>query len=110
MINCQARGISTNKVFCVLCYLFSSKTQDVHTDYFACISVRVITVQLLLSKERVEFLRFFFSFSDPASGLYFSYGIVFLACLLVEMNESEVTLHRHTKITVIQQQQQQLQY
>lgn len=89
----------TNNVFCVLCLLFSSKTQDVHTDYFACIAVCVQTVRFHMSKERVILqLRFFL---DSALSPYFlSYGIVYPACLLVEMNESEVTLHGHAKITV----------
>lgn len=39
LTNCLAGDIATNKVFCILCYLFSSKTQDGHADYFACISV-----------------------------------------------------------------------
>lgn len=50
------------------------------------------------------FLFFVFSF-DSEFGLYFSalYGIVFLACLLVETHELEVTVHLHTKITVTEQ-------
>lgn len=40
------------KLSCVLCYLFSSKTQDAQTQYF-CLHFCVKTVQSLLSKEHV---------------------------------------------------------
>lgn len=100
----EKRDIASTKVFCILCFLFSSKIQDVNTDYFTCISV-----QFLLSKEPVlhfyNVLFCFVSSFDSEFGLYFSalYGIVFLACLLVETHELEVTVHRHTKITVTEQ-------
>lgn len=49
---------------------------------------------------------FFYCFLTPRWVFFFCfvlYGIEFPACLLVEVSESEVALHRHAKITVTRQ-------
>lgn len=52
----------------------------------------------------VFFCFFFLFFRLSLESLLFClmYGIVYPACLLVEMNESEVALHGHAKTTVTQ--------
>lgn len=78
------------------CALCSAARLRMSTYYFAYISV-----QFLLSKEHVlHFTTLIFFFFLHLVFTFLPYGTVFLACLLVEMNESEV--HRHAKITVTQ--------
>lgn len=87
--NCKVRDISSSKVFCVLCCLFSSKTQDVHTDYFACISVLFYS-----SCQRnmccilwLKILFFFFFFFPSALCPYFSILWHCISCMFTGGNE-----------------------
>lgn len=94
----RTRDIASIEVFCVLCSLFSSKTQDVYTHYFCLHFCSIPLVKgTCVAFYNSDFILFFFL---HLVFTFLPYGTVFLACLLVEMNESEV--HRHAEITVTQ--------